>query len=86
MKDVSNNSWSGHDFGSGRDVLTDFHTVVLGNLQLQYYVGQRWKKTGLREASSIDISRKIFEISRYNITNKTAYNFFWALSSTIWGF
>ena len=56
MKDVSNNSWSGHDFGSGQeDVLTDFHTVVLGNLQLQYYVGQRWKKTGLR-----DISRKIF--------------------------
>ena len=79
MKDVSNNSWSGHDFGSGQDVLTDFNTVVLGNLQLQYYVGQRWKKNrplGLREASSIDISRKIFEISRYNITNKTAYYFF----------
>ena len=50
---------------------------------------QRWKKTrppDLREASSINISRKIFEISRYNITNKTAYYFFWALSTTIWAF
>ena len=57
---------------------------------------QRWKKTrppDLREASSInisrkifEISRKIFEISRYNITNKTVYYFFWALSTTIWAF
>ena len=37
---------------------------------------EKTRPPGLREASSIDISRKIFEISRYNITNKTAYYFF----------
>ena len=49
------------------------------------YKKQRWKKPGLLASGRpaqltsrgiFEISRKIFETSQYNITNKTAYYFF----------
>ena len=43
---------------------------------IEISAGKKTRPPGLREASSIDISRTIFEISRYSISNKTAYYFF----------